>query len=243
MTGVRSAWCIAERARAGHGAHNAQPPREVSTLPRIALIHAVAVAVAPVADAFARLWPEAKLQNLLDDTLSADLARDGKITPTMTDRFIALTRYAEDTGADAILFTCSAFGPCIEAAASQTSIPVLKPNEAMFREAAGMGRRLGLLASFAPSLEPMTREFADLSQAELTTACAPEAMDALRAGDGTGHDQRLAEAAAGMIGCEAIMLAQFSTARARDAVAEATGKSVLTSPDSAVRALRILLDC
>ena len=35
-----------------------------------------------------------------------------------------------------------------------------------------------------------------------------------------------------------IALAQFSLARARGAVAEATGLPVLTTPDSAVRALR-----
>ena len=33
----------------------------------------------------------------------------------MTGRFLRLGRYALRTGADAILFTCSAFGPCIDA--------------------------------------------------------------------------------------------------------------------------------
>ena len=55
--------------------------------------------------------------NLLDDSLSADLARDGRLKDAMTERFRALGRYAAATGADAILFTCSAFGPCIEAVA------------------------------------------------------------------------------------------------------------------------------
>ena len=55
--------------------------------------------------------------NLLDDSLAPDLARDGRLTPAMTERFLGLARYARSTGADAILFTCSAFGPCIEACA------------------------------------------------------------------------------------------------------------------------------
>src|SRR5947199_6941911 len=54
--------------------------------------------------AFARLWPDASLMNLLDDSLSADLARDGSLTAGMTDRFLSLGRYVASTRADAILF-------------------------------------------------------------------------------------------------------------------------------------------
>jgi hypothetical protein len=41
--------------------------------------------------------------------------------------------------------------------------------------------------------------------------------------------------------CDIIALAQFSLARAADAIAQATGRPVLTTPDSAVRKLRRLL--
>ena len=41
--------------------------------------------------------------------------------------------------------------------------------------------------------------------------------------------------------CDAIALSQFSLARAAEAVAQATGKPVLTTPDSAVRKLKRLL--
>ncbi|MGY2934384.1 hypothetical protein ACVWZ6_003986 [Bradyrhizobium sp. GM6.1] len=89
----------------------------MTTSPRIALIHALKHSIAPIEAAFAKVWPEARLMNLLDDSLSSDLARDGKLNDAMTERFLALGRYAAATGADAILFTCSAFGPCIEAVA------------------------------------------------------------------------------------------------------------------------------
>ncbi len=119
---------------------------------RIALIHALKHSFAPIEAAFARLWPEARRANLLDDSLSADLARDGALTQGMTERFLPLAHYARGTGAAGILFTCSAFGPCIEACARDLApIPVLKPNGAMIEEAvatAGPNAQIGLLSPF-----------------------------------------------------------------------------------------------
>jgi len=68
---------------------------------RIALIHALKHSLAPIAASFAKRWPQPQLMNLLDDSLSADLARDGRLTEGMADRFLALSRYAAATGADA----------------------------------------------------------------------------------------------------------------------------------------------
>ena len=145
--------------------------------PRICLIHAVRVAIDPVAETFARLRPEAELMNLLDDSLALDRQRDGVLTPKMTERFQTLAQYAVDVGVNGILFSCSAFGPAIEAVQKTlVPLPVLKPNEAMFEEALKSGARLGLLASFEPLLAPMTEEDAALaklrnSRATLITAC------------------------------------------------------------------------
>jgi Asp/Glu/hydantoin racemase len=213
---------------------------------RIALIHAVQVAVAPVPAAFARLWPEARCANVLDDSLSADLERDGALTPAMIGRFHTLADYAVASGADGILFTCSAFGPAIEDVAAKAPVPVLKPNEAMFEEALRRGQRIGMLASFAPSIPSMTEEFqamaaAARSTATLETACVPEAMRALREGDGATHDRLLASAAHQLEHCDVVLLAQFSTARAEAAVAAAIGRPVMTSPASAVAKLKSLL--
>ena len=86
---------------------------------RITLVHALKHSIVPIEASFAKLWPDVQLMNLLDDSLSADLARDGKLTDAMTERFLSIGRYAASTGTDGILFTCSAFGPCIEAVAGE----------------------------------------------------------------------------------------------------------------------------
>src|SRR5689334_22791129 len=101
---------------------------------RISLIHATPLAIEPVRASFTRLWPQARVTNLLEDSLSDDLSASGQLTAGLEARFVALGRYAVLTGAEAILFTCSAFGAAIDASKKATGIPTLKPNEAMFEE-------------------------------------------------------------------------------------------------------------
>ncbi|MEH2623333.1 Asp/Glu/hydantoin racemase [Bradyrhizobium sp. AZCC 1719] len=178
--------------------------------------------------------------NLLDDSLSADLARDGGLTDAMTERFLRLGRYAVGTGSDAILFTCSAFGPCIEAVArAHAPMPVLKPNEAMIEQAVAHGRKIGLLSTFPPTLASMPPEFP--SWVELVPKLAEGALAALDRGDRATHDRLVVEAARSLRDCDLIALAQYSLAPAADAVAEATGRPVLTTPDSAVLKLMKML--
>ena len=102
------------------------------------------------------------------------------------------------TGANAILFTCSAFGPCIEAVKRRLApLPVLKPNEAMIDEAAAQVRALGgcvgLLATFAPTLVSMRPEFP--AGVPLRTALADGALEALDRGDAAAHDHAAVQAA------------------------------------------------
>jgi hypothetical protein len=213
---------------------------------RIALIHAVTVSIEPVQDAFRQLWSEAECANILDDSLSLDRERDGVVTGAMRHRIRALAEYGAATGAAGVLFTCSAFGEAIEAAAAQLPIPVLKPNQAMFEAALGMGRHIGMLATFAPSVGSMEGEFREMAAsggkcAMIETYCVPGAMAALKEGNGAEHDRLVAEAAPRFAYCDAILLAHFSTSRAAPRVAAALGRPVLTSPGSAVARLKEII--
>lgn len=215
--------------------------------PRIALVHAMPVAIEPVATVFREMWPRAHTTNLLEDSLAPDLAAAGSITPAIVERIVALARYGERCGADAVLFTCSAFGTAIEAAKKEVRIPVLKPNEAMIEDALAAGSNLALLTTFEPSIPSLKRELEELAsgrgiQLKLKTRTIPAAIAALQRGQGDIHDSLIAAAAAEMGPCDALVLGQFSMARAATGIPAAAGRKVLTSPHSAVARLMQILD-
>jgi aspartate/glutamate racemase len=216
---------------------------ETDRATRIALIHAVYVAMPPIERAFLHRWPEAERFNLVDDALPADLERAGSLTPELCARIRRLAEHAVAAQADAVLFTCSAFGDAIEAAAGTLPVPVLKPNEPMFEAALTRGKRIGMLATFAPAVAPMAQEFRALAarrgiDARLETVCVSDAIAAARSGDVATHDRLVAEAAPQLAHCDAVMLAQFSTSTALEAVQAVLTCPVFSAPDAAVDALR-----
>ncbi len=216
-----------------------------SSAPRIALLHALEESVLPARAAFAASWPEAKTFDLLDTSLATDLAERGSLDDAMTGRFLTLGRYASASEgvsgpARAILFTCSAFGPAIEAVKRDLPIPVLRPNESAFAEALALGGRIGLLVTFAPSLPALRRELDEMAgrPVDVEGVVVEGALAALKAGDGATHDRLAAEAAARLSGIDTLILGQFSLARARPAIEAATGLRVVTTPEAAIRGLK-----
>ncbi len=214
---------------------------------RIVLLHATPVAMAPVQAAFAERWPEAEPVNLLDDGLSLDRAREADLSEEMIERFVAFGRYGQRIGANGILITCSAFGPAIDRLAESVPVPVLKPNEAMFEAAIAQGGRIGMLATFGPSIGTMTDEFDEFvarggQVAHLKTILVEDAIDLLRKGDVEAHNRLVAARAPELADCDAIMLAHFSTSRAADAVRGVVDKPVLTAPQAAVEKMREMVE-
>jgi Asp/Glu/hydantoin racemase len=215
-------------------------------MPKIYLVHAMALSMGPVEASFRKLWPQPRLAHLLEDSLPADLKQDGRLTEQMIGRFRDLGRYCAGAGADAILFSCSAFGPAIDAVKHDQKIPVLKPNEALYNELIATGGRTALLATFPPSLPSMAAEIkAHALQAgaklEVRTCLVEGALDALTRGNADEHNRLIAEAALAYADCESIAFAQFSMAPAATLAEARLGKPVLTTPDSAVRKLKALM--
>jgi Asp/Glu/hydantoin racemase len=223
--------------------------RSTNVPPRIMLIHAVSEAIPPIHTAFKSLWPQADAYDLLDASLTPDLtASGGKVDATMAKRFVELGRYAAAAGVmgrqtDAILFTCSAFGPAMDAVKESLPIPVLKPNEGAFERALDAGSRIGVLVTFAPALEPLLEELRAMSQSRgvrvmIDGRVATGALEALRRSRLQDHDELVCHAIKTMSDQDVIVLGQFSTARAASAARACTKALVLTMPESAVEKLK-----
>lgn len=218
---------------------------------RVALIHALQESLLPARQAFAKEWPEAFCFDLLDSSLAVDLADAGQLDSAMLERFETLAHYSlayagKAGNTQAIMFTCSAFGPAIDVVKGLVDVPVLRPNESAFVQALEYGDTIGLLVTYGPALESLRAELEEMASEygrsiTVKPLLAGGALDALKAGDGKLHDRLAAQACAGLGDVDVLVLGQFSLARAAQAIRQVVSAPVLTTPDCAVRTLRKLL--
>ena len=117
--------------------------------PRIALIHALAHSIAPVNEELARQWPQCTVMNLLDDSLSADLAREGGGLDERDARTLHRARRLRGrdrrAGHPLHLLGLRPVHRVGEAPLRRAS--GAEPNEAMIDDAVREGRHIGLLAT------------------------------------------------------------------------------------------------
>lgn len=218
----------------------------MSTTPRIFLVHAVDVSMAPASSSFKKLWPEASIVNLLDESLAIDMLADGKMTPRMVERFARLGQYCVDAGADAILFTCSAFGEAINNLKTLQRIPILTPNQALFEELLQIGGKAAMLTTFIPSVQALRSELSDMAatlgfKPDVDSFMVEGALDELLAQRGHEHDRLIAQRVNGLSEYPTIVLGQFSMAQAALHPEIKSSARILTTPDCAVRKLKGLL--
>ncbi len=197
--------------------------------------------------AFATGWPQARVSNVLDDSLFAWIREGGTVVPAMYDVFRDYTRHMVKRGADGILFTCSAFRQVIDACIAEFDVPILKPNDAMIEKALAAGSRIAVVATVAPTIPSISAEIEEMAAArgtsvELAPYVVDHAFDALAGGDAVTHDRLVAQRAREIDGCDAIVLAQFTLARAVAAVRSVSDKPVYDSPGAAVAKIRDMVE-
>jgi hypothetical protein len=193
--------------------------------------------------AFAAEWPQARVSNLLDDSLFAWVREAGGVVPEMYDVFRTLTRHMIGRGADGILFTCSAFRQVIDACIKEFEVPILKPNDAMLAQALDAGSHLAVMATVGPTIPSISVEIEEMARTrgqkvELMPVVVDHAFDALARGDAETHDRLVSERAREIKNCDAIVLAQFSLSRAVPAVQAVNKTPIYNSPGAAVARMR-----
>jgi Asp/Glu/hydantoin racemase len=209
---------------------------------RVCLLHTVTGLPA----VFAGLLPEevgtVDAVNIVDETLLQDTIEHGMLTRTRR-RVAAYAGYAEESGAAAVLVTCSSIGEAAEEARASVGIPVYRVDAPMAAEAVATGGRIGVLATLAATLRPtgdLLRRESGAASPEIVESVCPGAFEALRGGDTERHDAIVgAEVRRLAAEVDVLVLAQASMARVvADLPAGEVPARVLTSPRSGVRQLR-----
>jgi glutamate racemase len=212
---------------------------------RVAFIHTSPAAIGPLMQFYTGAAPEFEITNLLDDGLLRLLAA-GRAE-------VARRRLAEMLGAavetyepELAMITCSSVSrEMADSLARDFAIPVLKIDYPMARRAVRAGGRVGVAATFPPTLVPTARLLREAAkeagvEIELVEEVAPEAYTALLANDAATHDRLLAGAVERLQerGVAVVVLAQVSMARALPLLEEGARVPVLTSLHTSLEAVR-----
>jgi Asp/Glu/hydantoin racemase len=211
--------------------------------PLIALINATPAAISPATDAFAQHFPEAQLWNLLDDRLQEDAGPSG-VTTALADRMRRLINHAVMEGAQGVLLTCSLYASVAQDFAAESQIPVLAPDEVMFREV--LTARPDRVLVLANANGPLQDTIARLKQqaqdegisTEILGAVAEGAAHAAREGNLGELIQTLRAAVeTSSTAPSVILLGQYSLSPASQALQDLTGIPVYSGPASAAASL------
>lgn len=213
----------------------------------VAVLHTTPVTIQGLAPQFARELPGVRQTNFLDDTMLPEINAAGEITPAVRCRFYALAAAAAASRPDAILCACSSVGGLLEEARGIVSVPALRIDDPMAREAGARGTRIAVSATLASTLGPtmdLIRRRAEEAGKEISlTPFLVEGAGALLA---QGRMEEYRQAVAGRIsealqGSDVVVLAQASMADAAALLPDAASLPILTSPRSGVAALRSVL--
>lgn len=215
----------------------------------LALIHTSATLVPVFAELCSKHLPHIKTFNIVDDSLIKNTIACGELTANTSKRVVNYAGSAEEAGADFILFTCSSIGPAVETAATLTGVPVLRVDQPMADKAVQIGKRIGVIATLATTLQPTSdlvkrRAIVANKEIELTAVLCEGAFEALMSGDAATHDANVAAALKKLTKeVDVVLLAQASMARVVDGLDEADkGVPILASPITAIEYLATILN-
>lgn len=214
--------------------------------PKIALIHATRLAIAPIEKTFQDYWPEANTFNLLDEGLLKDI--DSLSSQQMNQRFQSLASYATGTGCDAILFSCSVFSDSIDSVKKIFDLPVYKPNEAMLDAIYELARekkdlKTVVMGTSQLSVESLSSEIGEWSKTnhasiQIDKLFIDQAFELLGKGQLDLHDAMIMDAVKKNQYADLIVFTQFSMASAYQQSQEVSSAPIFSAPIIAVQTLQ-----
>lgn len=161
--------------------------------------------------------PGVRVTFITDSEMLADVREAGAPTPAIVERAILYTMAAAKAGADLILFSCSTMGDVAELCQKFSSVPVVRIDEPMAREAVRLGDRIALISTLMTTQAPSRRLIERLGKENardmtIESCVKQDAWEALVQGDSKKHNQILMESIRDLDkkGFDAIVMAQVS---------------------------------
>lgn len=185
----------------------------------LALIHTGAAVVPLFNELGQELLPKARLCHLVDETLLQVTIQNARLDKLTIRRLGRLIESAGEAGAHTVLVTCSSIGPAVPWLRPLFDFPVLRIDEAMAEEAVHLGKKVGVIATLASTLEPTTTLIRDTAtrmqrECEVVTCLCAGAYEILMGGDPAAHDRLVLNRVEKLMGeVSVVVLAQASMAR------------------------------
>ncbi len=212
---------------------------------KVAFIHTSPAALGPLMQFYSEAAPELEITNLLDDGILRLLALHNRVVAQQ--RLQEMIKAARETyGAGLAMITCSSVSQeMVKQLRKAFDLPILKIDQPMARLAVRSGKRIGVAATFPPTLDPTCKLLSEAAAEAGTTIdiiqeVSPEAYRALLAGDHQKHDDLLRAAVDRLQkqNVSAIVLAQVSMARILSQLDDRETVPVLSSLHTSLGAIR-----
>lgn len=206
----------------------------------VAVIHTSPATIEVFSRLLAEQLPEARIVNMLDDSVLPQLRDNGGDVGAIAPRWSQYARIARDNGACVILNACSSIGELCEPVGRELGIPVVRVDTAMAEKAVQLGHIVAVAATLPSTLRPTCELLSTTARArgrhvEVQALLVEGAYAALMAGNRDTHDDLVAAALARAAGfADAVVLAQASMARVLPRLPPEQQAKCLVSPALAV---------
>lgn len=214
---------------------------------KVGMVHAGCFNVRLFNEAISEIMPDAAVVHLVDEGLPVMTSAEQRWR--VVRRLKALSSFAEESGAEVVMLTCTAFGRLVDEVKEAVSIPVLSVLEIMVEEAMNAGDRIGILgthtAMLASAVQLIQEESAEQGRkTEVKTLLCPGAFDALRRDDMVTHDRIVLEYASQMMDeVDVILVPQPSMDKVMKEVPEASRRvPIVASVHKSAQRLKEALD-
>ena len=121
---------------------------------KIAMIHTSTVSLEELKRICEELIPDAKIVNIIDDSLLEEVKCNNGITPLIIKRMCSYVQCADLLKPDLIFNQCSSVGEAFDVARKQTDVLTLKIDEPMAEKAVDLGTRIAVVATVSSTLKP-----------------------------------------------------------------------------------------